>query len=57
MIPARTLKSKEAIDELIDSGENMEDIEIAASNAEKALNRIGLSTRSSNGDLQDVEVI
>ena len=57
MIAARTLKSKEAIDELIDSGENMEDIEIAASNAEKALNSIGLSARNSNGDFKDLEVI
>ena len=57
MIAARTLKSKEAIDELVDSGENMEDIEIAASNAEKALNSIGLSARTSNGDFKDLEVI
>ena len=57
MIAARTLKSKQAIDDLVDSGEDMEDIEIAASNAEKALNSIGLSTRASNGDLKDLEVI
>ena len=41
MIAARTLKSKEAIEELAESGEDMEDIEIAASNAELALNSIG----------------
>ena len=57
MIAARTLKSKEAIDELIDSGENMEDIEIAASNAEKALNSIGLTARTQTGDFKDLEVI
>ncbi|WP_405308786.1 phage tail tape measure protein, partial [Methanobrevibacter sp.] len=57
MIAARTLKSKEAIEDLADSGEDMEDIEIAASNAEKALNSIGLSARNSNGDFKDLEVI
>ena len=57
MIAARTLKSKEAIDELVDSGENMEDIEIAASNAEKALNSIGLTARTQTGDFKDLEVI
>ena len=57
MIAARTLKSKEAIEDLADSGEDMEDIEIAASNAEKALNSIGLSARTSNGDFKDLEVI
>ena len=57
MIAARTLKSKEAIEVLADSGEDMEDIEIAASNAEKALNSIGLSARNSNGDFKDLEVI
>ena len=57
MIAARTLKSKQAIDDLTESGEDMEDMEIAASNAEKALNSIGLSARKSNGDLKDLEVI
>ena len=57
MIAARTLKSKEAVEELTDAGEDMEDIEIAASNAEKALNSIGLSARDSNGDFKDLEVI
>ena len=57
MIAARTLKSKEAIEDLTDAGEDMEDIEIAASNAEKALNSIGLSARDSNNDFKDLEVI
>ena len=57
MIAARTLKSKEAIEELTDAGEDMEDMEIAASNAEKALNSIGLSARDSNNDFKDLEVI
>ena len=57
MIAARTLKSKEAIEDLADSGESIEDIEIAASNAEKALNSIGLTARTSNGDFKDLEGI
>lgn len=57
MIAARTLKSKEAIEELAESGESMEDIEIAASNAELALNSIGLTARTQNGDMKELEVI
>ena len=57
MIAARTLKSKEAIDDLAESGESIEDIEIAASNAEKALNSIGLTARTQTGDFKDLEVI
>lgn len=57
MIAARTLKSKEAIEELAESGENMEDIEIAASNAELALNSIGLTARTQTGDMKELEVI
>lgn len=57
MIAARTLKSKEAIEELAESGEDMEDIEIAASNAELALNSIGLTARTQTGDFKDLEVI
>ena len=37
MIAARTLQSKEAIEELAAAGEDMTDIEVKASNAEKAL--------------------
>ena len=57
MIAARTLKSKEAIEELAESGESIEDIEIAASNAELALNSIGLTARTQNGDMKELEVI
>ena len=57
MIAARTLKSKEALDDLAESGESIEDIEIAASNAEKALNSIGLTARKSNGDFKGLEEI
>ena len=57
MIAARTLKSKEAIEELAEDGESIEDIEIAASNAELALNSIGLTARTQNGDMKELEVI
>ena len=57
MIAARTLKSKEAIEELAESGEDMEDIEIAASNAELALNSIGLTARTQTGDMKDLQVV
>ena len=39
MIAARTLQSKEAISELCAAGEDMSEIEVDASNAEKALSR------------------
>lgn len=57
MIAARTLKSKEALEELVEAGEDMEDIEIAASNAEMALNSIGLTARDETGDMKDLQVI
>ena len=57
MIAARTLQSKEAIQDLIDAGEDMDDIEIKASNAEKALGEIGVSVRGSTGEFKELEDI
>ena len=57
MIAARTLQSKEAIEELAAAGEDMTDIEVKASNAEKALGEIGVSVRESNGEFKDLEDI
>ena len=57
MIAARTLQSKEAIQDLVESGEDMSDIEIKASNAEKALGEIGVSVRESNGEFKELEDI
>ena len=57
MIAARTLQSKEAIEELAASGEDMSDISVKASNAEKALKEIGVSVRESNGEFKDLEGI
>ena len=57
MIAARTLQSKEAIEELAASGEDMSDIEVKASNAEKALGEIGVSVRESSGEFKGLEEI
>ena len=57
MIAARTLQSKEAIEELAAAGEDMTDIEVKASNAEKALGEIGISVRESSGEFKDLEDI
>ena len=57
MISARTLQSKEAIDELVAAGEDMSEIEIDASNAEKALADIGVSVRDQTGAFKGLEVI
>ena len=57
MIAARALQSKEAIEELAAAGEDMTDIEVKASNAEKALGEIGVSVRESNGEFKDLEDI
>ena len=57
MVAARTLKSKEALEELVEAGEDVEDIEIAASNAEMALNSIGLTARDETGDMKDLQVV
>ena len=55
MIAARTLQSKEAIEELAASGEDMSDIEVKASNAEKALSDIGVAVRNDQGMFRDLE--
>ena len=55
MIAARTLQSKEAIEELAASGEDMSDIEVKASNAEKALADIGVAVRDDQGMFRDLE--
>ena len=57
MIAARTLQSKEAIAELAETPEQLAEMEIAASNAEKALASIGVSVRTSSGEFKDLEVI
>ena len=57
MIAARTLQSKEAIEELAAAGEDMSDMDIKASNAEKALAEVGVSVRNSTGDFKDLEDI
>lgn len=57
MIAARTLQSKEAIEELAESGEDMSDISVKASNAEKALGEIGVSVRESSGEFKGLEEI
>ena len=57
MIAARTLQSKEAISDLCEAGEDMSEIEVDASNAEKALAEIGVTVRDQTGafrDLQDI---
>ena len=54
MITARTLQQKEAFDELNDSGE---ETEVAMANAEKALTNLGISIRSSDGDLRSIEEV
>ena len=55
MIAARTLQSKEAIEELAASGEDMSDIEVKASNAEKALSDIGVAVRDDKGAFRELE--
>ena len=57
MIAARTLQSKEAISELCAAGEDMSEIEVDASNAEKALAEIGVTVRDQTGEFRDLEDI
>ena len=57
MISARTLQSKEAIEELAAAGEDMSEIDVQASNAEKALADIGVSVRDQTGAFKGLEVI
>ena len=57
MISARTLQSKEAIEELAKSGEDMSEIDVQASNAEKALAGIGVSVRDQTGAFKSLEEI
>ena len=57
MISARTLQSKEAIEELAAAGEDMSEIDVQASNAEKALADIGVSVRDQFGAFRDLEDI
>ena len=57
MIAARTLQSKEAIQDLAESGEDMSDIAVKASNAEKALSEIGVSVREADGNFRELEDI
>ena len=57
MISARTLQSKEAIDELVAAGEDMSEIDVQASNAEKALAGIGVSVRDQTGAFKSLEDI
>ena len=57
MIAARTLQSKEAISDLCAAGEDMSEIEVDASNAEKALAGIGVSVRDQTGAFRDLEDI
>ena len=57
MIAARTLQSKEAISELVEAGEDMSQIGVDASNAEKALTDIGVSVRDSSGEFRELEAI
>ena len=57
MIAARTLQSKEAISELCKAGEDMSEIEVDASNAEKALADIGVTVRDQTGAFRDLEDI
>lgn len=57
MIAARTLQSKEAISELCAAGEDMSEIEVDASNAEKALAEIGITVRDQTGAFRDLEDI
>ena len=57
MISARTLQSKEAIEELAAAGEDMSEIDVQASNAEKALADIGISVRDQFGAFRDLEDI
>ena len=57
MIAARTLQSKEAIEELAASGEDMSDIVVKASNAEKALQGIDVSVRNADGSFRGLEEI
>ena len=57
MIAARTLQSKEAIAELAETPEQLAEMEIAASNAEKALAGIGVSVRNETGEFKELDVI
>ena len=57
MIAARTLQSKEAIADLVEEGEDLEELELAASNAEKALGGIGISVRTQTGEFKGLEEI
>lgn len=54
MIQARVLQNKQAIEEM---GESVEDFEIDASRAEKALNSVGVTIRGQGGDLRTIEDI
>ena len=57
MIAARTLQSKEAIADLCEAGEDMSEIEVDASNAEKALSEIGVTVRDQTGEFRELEDI
>lgn len=57
MIAARTLQSKEAIADLVEEGEDLGELELAASNAEKALGGIGISVRTQTGEFKGLEEI